>query len=118
MNFFPIYKGLKNPSDVRMKKASLMGLSATAVIYLIVGLLGYYKFGRLKYTNMLFMIDATDGVFFWLFNLSFLLSAMFNVVLMFVTCKNNFFNFAVLVKNMSLNDQPLIEVSRQRTSQY
>lgn len=45
MNFFPIYKGLKQPTDHRMEKASLAGLSSCAVIYIIVGLMGYSLVG-------------------------------------------------------------------------
>lgn len=46
MNFFPIYKGLKDATDRKMEKASIAGLSSTAIIYIIVGLLGYSIVGR------------------------------------------------------------------------
>jgi amino acid permease len=46
MNFFPIYKGLKDPTDNRMRQASLAGLTVTAIIYLIIGLMGYRIVGK------------------------------------------------------------------------
>ena len=41
MNFFPIYKGMKNTSDEKMKKAALAGVGGCGLSYLIVGILGY-----------------------------------------------------------------------------
>ena len=44
-NFFPIYKGMKNSNDHKMKMASLAGLSICMAGYLIVGILGYSLVG-------------------------------------------------------------------------
>ena len=121
MNFFPIYKGLKKPTDERMEMASLYGLIATAVIYFIVGLLGFAMFGRLTFTNVLFKVTKYDEkeVFFWILNISFLISAMFNVGLMFVTCKNNLFNFLVIIRNMwRARGAPLMNNSGPSKSTY
>lgn len=41
MNFFPIFKGMKNTSDDKMKKAALAGIGGCGLSYLIVGILGY-----------------------------------------------------------------------------
>lgn len=98
-----------------MKKASFAGLSVTAIIYLIVGILGFAMFGRQKFSpdskiqnsNILILFDrspdetAADVIFFWLLNLSFIFSVLFNVVLMFITCKNNFFNTVVIIKKIA-----------------
>lgn len=45
MNFFPIYKGMKNSSDFRMKMSSLAGVGICAAAYLMVGILGYSILG-------------------------------------------------------------------------
>ena len=41
MNFFPIFKGMKDANDKKMKKAVFVGLSFCLFAYLLVGLLGY-----------------------------------------------------------------------------
>lgn len=46
MNFYSIYKGLKDPTDSRMKQASIWGLLATTVIYATIGLMGYRISGK------------------------------------------------------------------------
>ena len=45
MNFFPIFKGLKDASDSKMKKACFVGLLMCAVPYLTVGYLGFSMSG-------------------------------------------------------------------------
>jgi len=45
MNFFPIYKGMKDTNDHKMKLASLTGIGICAISYLIVGILGYSLVG-------------------------------------------------------------------------
>jgi amino acid permease len=47
MNFFPIYKGMKNASDKKMLNASLIGTLACYFIYVTVGVLGYLTYGDL-----------------------------------------------------------------------
>ena len=41
MNFFPIFKGMKDANDKKMKKAVLVGLTFCLFAYLLVGILGY-----------------------------------------------------------------------------
>ena len=41
MNFFPIYKGMKDVTDRKMEKAALAGISFCVFSYLLVGILGY-----------------------------------------------------------------------------
>jgi amino acid permease len=45
MNFFPIYKGLKNSCDDKMGKASLVAICSCGFSYLLVGMLGYALYG-------------------------------------------------------------------------
>lgn len=53
MNFFPIYKGLRNATDSKMKIASIIGLGSCAASYLIVGLIGYSLSGQNVQANFL-----------------------------------------------------------------
>jgi amino acid permease len=45
MNFFPLFKGMKNSSDFKMKMASLAGVGICTLAYLLVGILGYSLLG-------------------------------------------------------------------------
>jgi amino acid permease len=53
MNFFPIYKGLRNATDRKMNIASIVGLSSCATSYLLVGLIGYSLSGQEVKANFL-----------------------------------------------------------------
>lgn len=53
MNFFPIYKGLKNSNDEKMNKAAMVGLWSVAVCYILVGLIGYTLYGSKLQTDFL-----------------------------------------------------------------
>jgi len=44
MNFFPVFKGMRNASDRKMELASLAGVATCSVSYLLVGILGYSLF--------------------------------------------------------------------------
>ena len=46
MNFFPIYKGMKDVSDRKMSRAVTLGLLFCLFSYLLVGILGYYYAGN------------------------------------------------------------------------
>lgn len=52
-NFFPIFKGLKDPSDSKMAKATLFGLIGCAIPYLTVGFIGYSLIGSQDKANFL-----------------------------------------------------------------
>lgn len=52
MNFFPVYKGkvslnlgMRNANDQKMNKASIIGLGACTLFYLVVGNIGYSLYG-------------------------------------------------------------------------
>jgi amino acid permease len=42
MNFFPVFKGMRNANDKKFTVATLIGLLACSVSYLLVGILGYH----------------------------------------------------------------------------
>jgi amino acid permease len=46
MNFFPIFKGMKNASDKRMTTASWVASGACYIIYVSVAFLGYMTYGN------------------------------------------------------------------------
>jgi amino acid permease len=52
MNFFPVYKGMRDASDKKMALAALVGTLICSASYLIVGIFGYH----LAYT----LTDATE----------------------------------------------------------
>jgi amino acid permease len=53
MNFFPIYKGLRNATDRKMNIASIIGLGSCAASYLLIGLIGYSLSGQDVKANFL-----------------------------------------------------------------
>ena len=54
MNFFPIYKGLKNSNDGKMNKAATIGLWSVGFCYILVGLVGYTLYGsKLRFDFLL-----------------------------------------------------------------
>lgn len=48
MNFFPIYKGMKEGSDKRMTNASWVASLACYFIYMSVAFLGYITYGSIS----------------------------------------------------------------------
>ena len=42
MNFFPVFKGMRNASDKKMGLASLAGILVCSCSYLLVGIMGYH----------------------------------------------------------------------------
>jgi len=91
-NFFPLFKGLKGPSDKKMAQASFMGVGFCAVSYILVGLIGYHYFGPGVSANFLssFHYATFSKPFFFLLNTSFLVSIFFAFPIMFFGCRNNF----------------------------
>lgn len=53
MNFFPVFKGMRNASDKKMKAAALTGVGVCAASYLLVGILGYSLVGGDAKANFL-----------------------------------------------------------------
>ena len=46
MNFFPIFKGMKNVTDKKISRAAFAGILFCVVSYALVGVLGYYYVGH------------------------------------------------------------------------
>ena len=46
INFFPIFKGMKNVTDRKMSQACITGIIFCVVAYLIIGIMGYYYVGN------------------------------------------------------------------------
>jgi amino acid permease len=42
MNFFPVYKGMRNASDRKFAQATLTGILVCSASYLLIGILGYH----------------------------------------------------------------------------
>lgn len=57
MNFFPIFKGMKNGNDKKMVKASLAGIAGCGISYLVVGMLGYSLYGDEKGFSANFLLS-------------------------------------------------------------
>ncbi len=100
MNFFPIYKGMKNVTDAKMAKASLLGTLFCSGSYLLVGILGYSYVGNANVSaNFLQSLhyDKMPRLFFFIINFSFLISVYFAFPIMFFSGRNNFIALAKLI---------------------
>jgi amino acid permease len=99
MSFFPIFKGLKNSNDYRMRMASWSAVGFSGAAYLTVGILGYSLLGSTVQGNFLLSVDyATSNKFiYFTMNLGYLLSVFFAFTIMFFGCRNNFIALIQLV---------------------
>jgi len=99
MNFFPIFKGMKNTNDHKMKMASLAGVSICAFSYLLVGILGYSLIGSKVQGNFLLSVDyaTSNKVIYYFINAGFLVSVFVAFPIMFFGCRNNFIALIKLV---------------------
>lgn len=46
LNFFPIYKGMRDVTDKKMAKAVACGMSFCVCCYLLLGIMGYHYVGN------------------------------------------------------------------------
>lgn len=99
MNFFPIYKGMKDATDAKMIKAVSMGLIFCLFSYLLVGILAYAYVGPEIGPNFLesLSVDKLGGAFFTLINFSFLFSLFCAFPILFFGGRNNFIALIKLV---------------------
>ena len=90
-NMYPIYKGMKDPSDKKMANATFMGVFFCFLIYLLTGFIGYDYAGPGTQTNFLESIsyEKTSKVFFFILNVSFLVSVFFSFPLLFFSSRDN-----------------------------
>jgi len=99
MNFFPIFKGMKNTSDKKMSRAVLLGLLFCLFCYLIVGILGYHYAGNDVKANFLESLyySKVSHLFYYIINLSFIISLFLAFPIMFFGCRNNFIALIKLI---------------------
>ena len=98
MNFFPIYKGMRNASDKKYAQATLTGILVCSFSYLLIGILGYHLVYSLQgkdevFANFLtnFDYDPNDQPFiYFVINIGFLLSVFFAFPIIFFGARNNF----------------------------
>jgi amino acid permease len=100
-NFFPLFKGLKGPSDKKMAQVSIMGVGFCATSYILVGLMGYHYIGPGVSANFLtsFHYATFSKPFYFLLNTSFLISIFCAFPIMFFGCRNNFIALIQLFMN-------------------
>lgn len=51
MNFFPVFKGMRNANDKKMGLATLTGLLICSGSYLLVGIMGYHLVYSIEESN-------------------------------------------------------------------
>ena len=92
MNYFPIYKGMKNTNDSKMNWASAAGTLACGIAYCIVGFVGYSLYGMDAEANFLNSINYNDtnAAVFFVLNIGYCLSLLFSFAILFFGCRNNF----------------------------
>lgn len=99
MNFFPIFKGkfqiylgMKDARDEKMAKASLSGVCACSIFYILVGNMGYCLFGKNIGGNFLLSFhrgSINEGLYLTMY-VGFLISVFFSFPVMFFGGRNNF----------------------------
>ena len=118
MNFFPIYKGMKDSTDKKMLGASLVGTIACFLLYLTVGLLGYLSYANSLNSNFLLALNSpgvprTPTGLYILMNASFLSSVFCSFPVLFFGARNNFIALIKLIINsirsISLKKDKIIE---------
>jgi amino acid permease len=93
MNFFPIYKGMKNSSDRKMLNASWTGCISCFFIYSSVSFLGYLTYGNaINKSNFLRFLNKEQigEVLYLVINLVFLGSVLCSFPIIFFGARNNF----------------------------
>lgn len=92
LNFFPIFKGMKDATDKKMANAVAWGMSFCVCCYLVMGIMGYHYVGNNVSPNFLESLsyDKISKPFFFILNFSFLVSIFFAFCLMFFSCRDNF----------------------------
>lgn len=100
LNFFPIFKGMKDVSDSRMANATAAAIGFCSFSYILVGIIGYQYVGPGASANFLESLSYEKihpKAFFYLLNISFLSSIFFAFPIMFFSCRNNFIAIYKLV---------------------
>jgi amino acid permease len=96
MNYFPIYKGMRNANDKRMGQATLTAVSVCSTLYLVFGIMGYHLVYIMEQSDVKpnFLTSLSYGtvnnVMYFIFNIGILLSVFFSFSVIFFGCRNNF----------------------------
>ena len=101
-NIFPIYKGLKNPSDTRITSACLYAVVACACFYMLAGITGYCLYGHDIQGNFLQTLDIkkTNIFVYVMLNLSIIISVFCSFSLVYFVGRNNFISTVKLIMNI------------------
>lgn len=116
MNFFPIYKGMKNGSDKRIINASWIACIACYVFYGCVAFLGYFTYGdQITTSNFLKVLDRRyiGDALYLIMNIVFLSSVLCSFPIIFFGARNN---LIALVKVMQMKSE--IEHKDARSSRF
>lgn len=99
INLFPVFKGMKNASDSRMKAATLVSIIFCTLCYLLIGIMGYYYVGDTAGANFLNSLPykKISKAFYFTIKIPFLVSIFFALPLMFFSARNNFIAFLQLL---------------------
>lgn len=91
-NFYPIYKGMRNATDHRMKVVTLFSTIACSVIYLTIGILGYNLVGSSVNGNFLesLLYKSTNHIIYFIINASFLFCVCLTFPIVFFGCRSHF----------------------------
>ena len=94
MNFFPIYKGLKDSTDKKMLNSSMVATVCCFLVYGTTGILGYFTYGENLNSNSNFLTNLqrenTGLPLYIIMNLVFLISVLCSFPLIFFGARNNF----------------------------
>jgi len=101
VNFFSVYKTLRNPSDNRMKNTSALGLGVVLTIYLTVAICGYLSFGKESEELMKHFTEKKLGYYpYFIINIAFLFSAVLTLPLAFFGARNEVYGALKLLRKM------------------
>lgn len=107
MNFFPIYKGMKNSSDKKMTNASWVGCIACYFIYGCVAFLGYLTYGSaINDSNFLRFLnkDQIGSALYLIMNIVFISSVLCSFPIIFFGARNNFIALIKIIKSATTNE--------------
>ena len=101
-NFFPIYKGLKNPTDSRIFWACLVGVVTCGTFYTIAGVTGFCLYGHDIEANFLQTLDLekTNILVYVVLNLAIVISVFCSLPLVYFTARNNCISICKIISNL------------------
>lgn len=113
-NAFPIYFSLKKRTNEEMIKATTIGVYFCFMVYLVTGIVGFLMYGYNLDDSILKNFKADILIFngndyfliimLIILNLSFMISAIMGIPLMFFSLKTNFLNTVIFYKKKNLGN--------------